>query len=136
MKRKILVILSSLFLSIFFWAQEPTKDFPYYYFDKTEKSFGDYCCYLQGSKEEIEDNKEHSITMYKYKNTYYIWVKYKQGQAASEGDIKYTLKEFKDVAAHLDSRLDHKQGMNMNFCIIFTDSNNELICSAKYSEAY
>lgn len=134
MKHKISIFLSAIFLSVFLWAQNPTASFPFYYYDKTERSFDDYSYYLYGDYETIEDNSEHTIKMYKSGSTYYIWVRYKNGQAASESDIKQTLKVNKDVAANLDSRLDSKQYQNMHVCIIFTDSNNQLICSAQYDD--
>ena len=74
--------------------------------------------------------------MYKSGDTYYIWIKYKSGKAASESDIKHTLKVNKDVAANLDKRLDRKQDEDMDVCLIFTNYKNELICSAFYSEKY
>ena len=57
-------------------------------------------------------------------------------KAASEGDIKHTLKVFKDVAANLDKKIDKKQGEDFDICLIFTNYQNELICSAYYSENY
>ena len=134
MKHKLSIFLSAIFLSVFLWAQNPTANFPYYYYDSSERSFDDYSYYLYGDYEIIEDNSEHTIKMYKSGSTYYIWVRYKNGQAASEGDIKQTLKVNKDVAANLDSRLDSKQYKDMHVCIIFTDSNNQLICSAQYDD--
>ena len=136
MKRRISIILSVLFLSAFLWAQEPSKSFPYYYYNKKEASFSQYENRLSGKSKTIEDNDEHTIRMFKYGSTYYIWIKYKFGKAASESDIKHTLKVNKNVAANLDKRLDRKQDEDMDVCLIFTNSKNELICSAKYSEDY
>jgi hypothetical protein len=136
MKRKICIILSTLLLSAFLWAQDPSKSFPYYYYDKSERSFSDYEYHLTGRNKLIEEDDEHTIKMYKDNDTYYIWVKYKMLSAASEGDIKHTLKVFKDVAANLDQKLDRKQGEDVDICLIFTKHNNELICSAYYSENY
>lgn len=134
MKHKISIFLSAIFLSVFLWAQNPTANFPYYYYDSSERSFAYYAEELYGYSQSIEDNSEHTIKLYKSGYTYYIWVKYKSGQAPSEKAIKETLKENKDVAANLDQRLDSKQYSDMDVCIIFTDSNNQLICSAQYDD--
>ena len=134
MKRKISIILSAFFLSVFLWAQAPEKNFPYYYYDSSEASFSDYEDCLSGKSKLIEEDDEHIIKMYKSNNTYYIWIKYKLGKAASKGDIKHTLKVYKDVAKSLDNRLDKKMRENMSVELIFTNYKNELICSAYYSE--
>ena len=136
MKKRISLVLSVLFLSAFLWAQAPSKSFPFYYYNKSEKSFSDYEYQLSGTNKIIENNDEHTIKMYKSGDTYYIWIKYKSGKAASESDIKHTLKVNKDVAANLDKRLDRKQDEDMDVCLIFTNYKNELICSAFYSEKY
>jgi len=133
MKRKISVFFAFLSFAAFLWAQNPTKGFPYYYYDTSERNFSDYSPYLSGKSTLIEENDEHTIRMYKNGSSYYIWCQYKRGKAASKSDIKHTLKVNSDVAANLDSRLDRKQGCDMSVCMIFTDSESELICSAKYS---
>ena len=136
MKKLIASILCAFLFLSSICSQNPKKGFPYYYYDKKEKSFSEYERYFEESYYNevilIEENDEHIIRMAKYDCTYFIWTQYKV--KVSEGDIKHTLKAYKDIAANLDSRLDKKMRYNTNVCFIFTDSRKNLICSALYCE--
>jgi len=134
MKKKIAFVLSIFLFISFLWCQNPKKDFPYYYYDSTEKSFNEYVRYFSNDYRKIEDNSEHTILMAKNSNCYYIWTKYKPLVDPEEEEIKNTLKTFQSVAANLDSRLDKKMNTDTSVFFIFTDSNNQLICSARYSD--
>lgn len=134
--KKLSAFLISLFLlfASLLWAQDPTSTFPYYYYNSSERSLSNYN--LSGTSKVIDSDNERTITMYKSGSTYNILVLYNSGHVPAEAKIKETLKENKDVAASLDSRLDNKMNTDMSINIIFADSQHNLICSAKYSENY
>ena len=135
MKRKIFALLVSVFFAFVLWAQEPTKDFPYRYYNSTEKSYYAYSNYFS-SGTELEDDDEWKVVLYQYGTTHFIVTKYKPGKAPSETELKKVLKEHVSVYKELDSKIDKNKKTNYDVCLIFVDSSNNLICSATYSEDY
>lgn len=135
MKRKIFTILFSLFFAFVLWAQKPTKDFPYEYYNNSEKDYSNYKNYFTNGKL-LEDDDEWKVVLYQYGTTHFIVTKYKPGKAPSEAELKKVLKEHKSVYKELDSKIDKNKKKNYDVCLIFVDSSNNLICSATYSEDY
>jgi len=136
MKKKISLIFASLFLVFALWAQNPTKDFPYYYYNSSEKNYYDYAYIMRYPVKTLEDNNEWTVTLYKSGNTHYIVTQYKSGKQENEATLKSVLKKHKSVYKELDSKIDADKGTNYNVCLLFFDYGNNLICSAQYSENY
>ena len=135
MKKRLFALFASLFIAFSLWAQNPTKDFPYYYYTSSEKSYYDYQdLFYYG--EVIEDNDEWKVTLSLNGNTHYIITQYKYGKAETEATLRSVLKSHKSVYKNLDAKIDKDKGTNYNVCLVFFDSNNRLICSATYSENY
>ncbi len=135
MKRKIFTILFSIIFAFVLWAQEPTKEFPYKYYNSTEKDYYVYSRnFYYGT--ELEDNEEWTVTLYQCGTVNYIVTKYKPGKAPSENDLKKVLKDHKSVYKALDEKIDKNKKDDYHVCLIFIDSFDYLICSATYSEDY
>lgn len=132
MKRILFIILAALFVNTSLFAQKPERDFPYYYYNKNEKTFSDYADHLNGRRETIRENDNCTVLMFNDGSGYYIWIQYES--APSEINIKYTLKLYQDIAKNLDKRLDEKNRRDVNTWFIFTDSEENLICAATYCE--
>lgn len=132
MKRIFILFLLTLFATISLCAQKPEKNFPFYYYDKTEKTFSDYADHLNGRRETIKETKNCTILMFNDGTGYYIWIQYKK--APSADDIKYSLTEYQDITRELDKKLDEKNRRDVNTYYIFTNSKNKLICAATYCE--
>ena len=130
MKRKLSALFLSLFLVFALWAQNPTKDFPYYYYDSTEYSYYDYGLSAYNKIKEIRNDETWTITLYRKDNTDYIVFKYNE-KAPTEKDIKRMLERNKSVWKNYD-----KENGSPGVCHIFLDSKGSFICSAEYSEDY
>jgi len=128
-KRKFLSFVFGLFLLLSVWAQRPTKEFPYEYYNSSERSIKnyDFTSAVQGTK---RGDENWTVTLYVKKSTDYIVFQYKE-KAPAEKDIKNMLKNNKSVW----KAYDEKNG-SADLCLIFLDSNGSLICSAEYSENY
>lgn len=132
MKRMFLFIFVISFLSFSLSAEKPERDFPYYYYNTSEKTFGCYSDHLIGRQEILSETDNQTISLLNDGTGYYLWVKYIS--APSEIDIKYTLKTYKDIVAKLSKKLNEKNNRNVDFCIIFSDEEENLICAATYCE--
>lgn len=136
MKKKLLGLFSFLFFVAALWAQNPTKDFPYYYYNSSERDYYDYANVFRYEGTLLEDNDEWKVTLYLSGKTHYIVHKYKYGKQESEAALKKVLKNHASTYKNLDSKIDRNKGENYNVCLIFFDYGNNLICSATYSENY
>ena len=141
-KRKFLSFVLGLFLLLSVWAQRPTKDFPYEYYNSSEKSYNSLKSEydLSHSKSQLTENKHpdyDSVTVYRseYKNSHVVVFKYKASKNPSEKTVRQKLSELRPSIKTLDKKIDGDNG-DMDVCFIFLDSNNNLICSAVYSENY
>ena len=134
MKKKIISALLSLLFVFALWAQNPTADFPYYYYNSYERSYDDYN--LGSFIKTLEDNDEWTVKLYRSGNTHYIVTKYKYGKDESESELRSVLRKHKSVYKELDRKIDNDKGTNYNVCLIFIDCWENLICSAQYSENY
>ena len=141
-KRKLLSLVFGFFFLLSVWAQRPTKDFPYEYYNSREKSYNSLKSEydLRNSKSQPTENKHpdyDSVTVYRSacKNTHVVVFKYKASKNPSERDIRQKLSELRPSIKTLDKKIDGDNG-DMDVCFIFLDSNNNLICSAVYSENY
>lgn len=133
MKRMLLFIFVISFLSFSISAEKPERDFPYYYYNNSEKNFACYSDHLIGRREILSETDNHTISLLNDGTGYYLWIKYIS--APSEIEIKYTLKIYKDIAAKLSKKLIKKNNnRNVDLCIIFSDDEDNLICAATYCE--
>lgn len=139
MLKKFLMVLVALFVFATLWAQNPTKDFPYYYY---EKSGGPNNCYdlfnendpKNGKK--IENDDEWAVMLYRSGTIHYLLHIYKPGKAESSSELKRVLKEHISVYKKLDKKIDEHKGSNYHVCLVFVDADGQLISSALYSEDY
>jgi len=136
MKRKLFALFLSVFLAVSLWAQNPTRDFPYYYFNSSEKDYEDFYYVLSSGGQLLEDDSEWNVTLYSYGTTNYIVTVYKPGKAQGENELRRVLKDHISTYKNLDSKIDASTGYDYKVCLVFFDSNYNLICSAQYSENY
>lgn len=132
MKRMFLLIFVISFLSFSLSAEKPERDFPYYYYNTSEKSFGCYSDHLIGRQEILSETDNQTISLLNDGTGYYLWIKYIS--APSEIEIKYTLKMYQDVISKLSDRLNKKNNRDVEFSIIFSDEEDNFICAATYCE--
>ncbi len=128
-KRKFLSVVFGLFFLLSVWAQRPTKDFPYEYYNSSERSIKYY--HLDSENGRPKRNDENwTVTLYVEKYTDYIVFQYKE-KSPTESDIKNMLRNNKSVWKAYDG-----ENGSADLCLIFLDSEGNLICSAEYSENY
>ena len=128
MKRKFLTIILSVFLFLSLWAKGPEKNFPYVYYDKTERSYSDFNLSSSDRIKQIRDNEKWTVTLYRKNNTDFIVFRYKENEP-SFSSLKDTLEDSKSVW----KKYDEDNG-TPKVCHIFLDSNGKLILSAQYQE--
>lgn len=132
MKRIFLFIFVICFLSFSLSAEKPERDFPYYYYNTSEKTFACYSDHLIGRREVLSETENQTISLLNDGTGYYLWIKYIS--APSEIEIKYTLKMYQDVISKLSDRLNRKNNRDVEFSIIFSDDEDNFICAATYCE--
>lgn len=128
MKRKFLTIILSVFLFLSLWAKGPEKNFPYVYYDKTEKSFSSFGLSSYDKIKTVRNNDKWTVTLYRKNNTDYIVYQYKK-DLPSLSSLKDTLDDSKSVW----KKYDEDNG-SPDVCHIFLDSSGNFILSAKYAE--
>lgn len=138
MLKKFLTLLTVLFVFVTLWAQNPTKKFPYYYY---ETSGGPYNCYdeyrsYKNTAQVLENSEDWTVTLYRSNITHYLVHQYASGKAASRSELKRVLVENKSVYKELDKKIDEKKERNFHVCLVFLDEYGRLISSAFYSEDY
>lgn len=137
--KKFLAVLTVLFLFATLWAQNPTKDFPYYYY---ETPGGPNNCYdLLGEDnpkngKKIENDDEWAVMLYRSGTIHYLLHMYKPGKAESSSKLKKVLADHKSVYKELDRKIDQHKRSNYHLCLVFVDASGQLISSALYSEDY
>ena len=136
MKRKLFAIFLSVFFALALWAQAPTKDFPYEYYDWRELDYNYFSQYFANPKK-LEENDEWIVTLYNYgDNLYFIEHRYKQAKDPSANELKSVLKNHISTYRVLDQRLDSDKYDDCEVWLIFTDFYHNLICAATYQETY
>lgn len=138
MLKKFLAVLAVLFVFAAVRAQNPTKDFPYYYY---ETPGGPNNCYdnMQrnaGNGKVLETNDEWTVILYRSGTTHYIVHKYANGKNESRSELKRVLAEHKSVYKELDRKIDKEKNKDFQVCLVFIDASGQLISSALYSEDY
>lgn len=129
-KRKLLSVVFGFFFLLSVWAQRPTKDFPYEYYNSSECSLANYRFINYEKPKPKRDDENWTVTLYVRKDADYIVFEYKE-KAPAERDIKNMLEKNKSVWKNYDA-----ENGSADLCLIFLDSSGSLICSAKYSENY
>ena len=142
MLKKFLAVLVVLFVFTAVWAQNPTKNFPYYYY---ETSGGPNNCYdslarnfarIKSGGVELENNDEWTVALYRNGTTHYLVHQYASGKAESRAELIEVLKKHKSVYKELDKKIDEEKKRNFHVCLVFIDASGQLISSALYSENY
>ena len=138
MLKKFLAVLVVLFVFTAVWAQNPTKNFPYYYY---ETSGGINNCYDNmprnaGSGKILETNEEWTVILYRSGLTHYLVHQYASGKAESRAELRDVLEKHKSVYKELDKKIDEEKKRNFHVCLVFIDASGQLISSALYSENY
>lgn len=135
MKRKLFAIFLSIFFALALWARIPTKDFPYWYYDSSEKELDFFARYFYHPKQ-LEENDEWIVTLYNDDNLYFIVHRYKQGREQSADELEDVLRNHISTYKILDRRFDLTKNENCDVWLIFTDFQDNLICAATYQETY
>lgn len=139
MLKKFLAVLVALFVFATLWAQNPTKDFPYYYYETPGGTNNCYDLLMKNEPEngkEIENNDEWTVLLIRSRTIHYLLHIYKPGQAESRSELRRVLAKHKSVYKELDEKIDKHKRNNYHVCLLFFDASHNLISSALYSEDY
>ena len=136
MKRKLFAIFLSVFFALALWAQNPTKDFPYKYYDFRDDYDYYYFSRYFANPKQLEENDEWIVTLYNNDNLYFIEHRYKQAREQSAYELKEVLRNHISTYRALDQKIDSNKNDDCDVWLIFTDFYHNLICAATYQETY
>ncbi len=133
MKKKILMILASLFLFSPVWAQN--LHFPYIYSNNPEETFNVYEKCTSG-EQIIEDfYGDNFIGGYFQTNSIHCFVlRYKSNGEVIETVSTKFLNDYRTLFKMFDKDIDAKKGRNLKLFFVFVGNNNKPIAYALYSE--
>lgn len=129
MKKKLFGLFAAIFLAVSLWAQDPTKAFPYYYYNTTAEA---RYYSVRNSGSYLDSDEDMTIYFCKSGRTFVMIHKYNKKQ--SESSVRSQLKDYQDLYANLDSRIDSDWGRDMDVCLLYLNPDGSLICEATYSK--
>lgn len=135
MKKKILMILVSLLFFVTLWAQNPTKDFPYYYSDNPQTSYSDYkrCTNGELIVKDFEGDAFSGSYFQSANHHCFVFLYNKNKNDIQKAAVDF-LGNYRSLFKNFDNEIDKDNGTNLRLTIVFVNADQNAVASAIYDE--